>query len=484
MVCAAASAFLLYRADHAYVYAAGFVSRSAHFVFTGQRAPFRAETGFFAPYMVARSANGNGRLGRLEIASSLFSFLSLPDCVHPRSPGEKGQQGVTGESRRHIFLYSWSGDSGITLKQTTTWEGMVVYKKNKVHTSVSRNKKILSRKELEKMKTNKKLFVLLLAVVMVFSLSISAFAYNTGDGAYLWKGYGSNSTKITAADIAGTNSSMYIVGNSGDTTATVTLVIEAPNAYTSSVVYNTSFRKEITTTVTNSTGVTVSELLAAVQGTNGLTFDFTGNEYHPTFLNSVTYNGYTWSAGGVLGLDGWSMRVNDKLPVKATADGLGYEGTLITQTYLHDGDVVHFFYDFSADIDLYEAANADYVRGVYVSRTSNSVTVELQSHQTNMAIATIDNRTTYIMHVYDYTKASGITAKLYDADGNQVGSARYSASNGRVTFTTSGTLAAGRYTLVSNSSLYVFDEESEYTDYDTAFMGRTGAYSYIDIPAA
>ena len=51
-------------------------------------------------------------------------------------------------------------------------------------------------------------------------------------------------------------------------------------------------------------------------------------------------------------------------------------------------------------------------------------------------------------------------------------------------FTTSGTLAAGRYTLVSNSSLYVFDEESEYTDYDTAFMGKTGAYSYIDIPAA
>lgn len=50
-VFAAASDFLLHQADHACVYAAGFVSRSAHFVFTGQRAPVEAETGFFAPYM-------------------------------------------------------------------------------------------------------------------------------------------------------------------------------------------------------------------------------------------------------------------------------------------------------------------------------------------------------------------------------------------------------------------------------------------------
>ena len=97
---------------------------------------------FLPPIWRARSATGNRRLGRrLKRVSSLFSFLTFPDCVHPRSSGEKGQQGVTGESRGHIFLYSWSGDSGITLKQTTTWEGMVVYKKNKMHTSVSRNKK-------------------------------------------------------------------------------------------------------------------------------------------------------------------------------------------------------------------------------------------------------------------------------------------------------------------------------------------------------
>lgn len=86
---------------------------------------------FLPPIWRARSANGNRRLGRLEIASSLFFLPFSLDCAHLRSPGEKGQQGVTGESRGHIFLYSWSGASGITLKQTTTWKGRVVSKRTR-----------------------------------------------------------------------------------------------------------------------------------------------------------------------------------------------------------------------------------------------------------------------------------------------------------------------------------------------------------------
>lgn len=182
-----------------------------------------------------------------------------------------------------------------------------------------------------------------------------------------------------------------------------------------------------------------------------------------------------------MGLDGWVFRVNDKFPVQRTSDGLGYEGTLANQTPLHDGDVVHFFYDLPAELEPEgESMAANYLRGVYASRTSSSVTIQLQGHKTWIDQSEYGN---YIMNIYNYTNAgSGITAKLYNASGALVGTATSNAS-GRVTF--SGTLPAGTYTLQTDSVLRAFAKDDDWHDFcNNTYFLNTGAYSTIVIPAA
>lgn len=150
MVCAAASAFLLYRADYACVYAAGFVSRSAHFVFTGQRAPVEVETGFFAPYMACPVCDWEPQTGPPPKKSFITVFLSYFPRL--RTPTQLGRERAARCYRRKPWTYfsvlmERRLRNRIETNDDIERNGGV--KKNKVRTSVSRNKKILSRKELE-----------------------------------------------------------------------------------------------------------------------------------------------------------------------------------------------------------------------------------------------------------------------------------------------------------------------------------------------
>jgi len=103
-VFAATSDFQLQRAWQPNV--ADFMVKSAHFVFKDNVRRSSRRSAFFAPYTVIRPAQvGTAQAGtplkKLRFSSLFFLSFSL-DCVRPRSPGEKGQQGVTGESRGHI----------------------------------------------------------------------------------------------------------------------------------------------------------------------------------------------------------------------------------------------------------------------------------------------------------------------------------------------------------------------------------------------
>lgn len=253
----------------------------------------------------------------------------------------------------------------------------------------------------------------------------------------------------------------------------VTLVIEAGDAIFQ---FGGAFREEFTETLTSATPerFTVTDLLDEIDNdpANGFTFystngsSFTGSS---DYLEAVDYDGYSWENGS-LGFDGWVFRVNDRMPVEANGLG-GYWGTTILDTYIEDGDVIHFFYDFPSDLDDESGSlAAGYVRAVQLP----GGTIQLQSH------------TTYIEPLYPYSMSvdnysdlgSGITVGLYDADGDPVAS-ESSDGSGRVDFTG---VDPGTYILKTDSVPYETDDPfwGEYVN--GVYFTLTGAYDIIVIP--
>lgn len=278
------------------------------------------------------------------------------------------------------------------------------------------------------------------------------------------------------------NCASYLVTEpAGATSVDVTLVIEAGDSFSLDdfdYIPGSSFREEIPATLTSATAktFTVADLLSDINGSHGLSFEILTDSAttHTSYLNTVTHNGVDW-VPGQWGLDGWTFRVNDKFPVRAA--GAGYEGALLNQTYLSDGDVVHFFYDFPSDFDSETGSvAANHVRGVLIDSSADSVTVQLQSHNTYIHPASFD------MSVNNYSDlGSGIRAYLYDASGAQVGAAQYSDANGQVTFT-GNSISAGSYVLKTDSVRFEFDPDGMWADYvGTSYFAYTGAYCTITV---
>jgi hypothetical protein len=275
-----------------------------------------------------------------------------------------------------------------------------------------------------------------------------------------------------------------------ETTINVTLVIEAGDLAVADepVASNTRFREVVDNVkLTGSTAddFTVEDLLNKVNGKDGLGIEIEQTALGP-YLTSITYGGNTWERGQYY-FDGWVFRVNDQFPVKNLddyPDSEYYEGTGIAQTYLEDGDIVHFFYDYPTDF----AGNvgnlaANYVRAVKKSYSSGTLTVGLEIHDTYITPDTIMQ-----MRVNNYESLAGfdeepITVRLLDEKGGDVSGVTmsYDSETGTAVFT-GGNITAGTYIVETDAVLRVISG----TDYDSelnkAFFEFTGAYSKISTP--
>jgi hypothetical protein len=260
---------------------------------------------------------------------------------------------------------------------------------------------------------------------------------------------------------------------------TVTLVIEAGNEYN---LDKGRFWVSFDVPLARASQVyTVTDLLYEANGTHGFTFygpnmaQFTQTT---NYVQGVEYNDgtddITWEAGQ-MGYDGWVFRLNDKFPV--FTDGTGWTGASILQTNIGDGDIVHLFYDFYADIDSDSGIfAANYVSGVYVEPEENETnpTVQLHGH-TTFIFPSSANPPMYVDNYKDIQ--GGITAYLYDSTGTTLYDTKTSDLNGRVTFD-------GRFSgdyIVKTDPVY----RPAYSAVEIAnntYIALTGAYFKVSFP--
>ena len=329
-----------------------------------------------------------------------------------------------------------------------------------------------------------------MVLAMVLSLGVSAYAI--GDGSIL---YGDLPPTIPFNCVY---SSVYLNSSSGDTTGNVTLVIEAGDAFSwdeYGTIEDSGFFKYATYSLSDVNGITVLDLLtaASLDTSLGLDFSIVNDPYHGVYLDCISRDGTDWDAsqtdtvadwysGGEWGFDGWVFRVNDKMPIEVTNGG--YQGTVINTTYLHDGDIVHFFYDAPSNFDEDNIPAANYIRGTNASRDSLGVYVQLESHST--FINQLDN---WKFNVYKYEQSgAGLGAALYAIDpltgavsSTSAGTAT-ADSNGLLQFSPS--IAAGTYLLRTVSTIYVFTPDSMFADMcENAYFYYTSAFCRVTIPS-
>jgi len=323
------------------------------------------------------------------------------------------------------------------------------------------------------MKNMRKMFGVLLAVALAFAVAVPAFAatsspYLFGDGLPDNTNPNEVSTYIVTEPVA-------------DASVDVMFIMEAGNEVWSG---SGAFRVEFPFTVSgNGTDtLTVYDLLDQINTTSSslsFTLGKDPTKPHPTgYLSTVTHGGTTWD-NGQLGFDGWVFRVNDLFPVKGVNvdNVIKYQGTLIDETYIEDGDVIHFFYDLPSDLDSSSGSiAAEYVRinPHTLNITGNSVTAQLQSHNTY-----IQPVSPYDMYVNKYVNLSGIDVEIYNANGVLI-TTEETDSNGEVTFTS---LTAGDYTIRTASSLRWNIPGNLGWLADGAYFEYTSAYKVITIPA-
>ncbi len=272
------------------------------------------------------------------------------------------------------------------------------------------------------MKTKfKKAIAVLMAMLMVFAMSTTAFAAS-GTG-------------------------YYEVGSAQNYSNPITVKVVVQSKLYSTTDYsniNQIFNVRLGQTNVSGQKFTVADAMYAISSNTGsgiVARDSSGSAItaESKYIYSMTKDSKTYAPGlPTPGLttakDGWMFRVNGKLPIKANTSA-NPQGTDISETYLKDGDVVHFYWNYP-----YQANGAvqsvNYL-SANVTYTSNSGDLQITATKSSSYFDTPSNN--YFWHIYDFATYTGLSGSsypvtVYDSSFNTVKTGTM-GSSGTVTLT-------------------------------------------------
>ena len=267
-----------------------------------------------------------------------------------------------------------------------------------------------------KTKMSKRILTLVLALVLVFALSATAFAayYSNNDATY--------TTSVTTY--------------STDQTIHVTLNFQSKKVGSDSI--NPSFDVELT----GQTSYTVQDVVNTWRYSSAgadytlttLAYDADWNAIEVNFSDSstyiygITYNNINYKPSGLY--DGWKFRVNTQIPYQPDGNGAS-----IATAYVKNGDVIDFYYD-----NPTSASNtAKFTRIYDVSRSGSALSVTVQSSYDWFYYD--DDLQIWVSDVQDFSAFSGTTVTITD------GTNTYSTSNSVNGVYTFNNVPSGTYTI-------------------------------------
>lgn len=276
----------------------------------------------------------------------------------------------------------------------------------------------------------------------------------------------------------------------------VTFIMEAPNEYYSA---EGAFYYEQAVTLSapdgNARVFTVSDLLAHLAQTNP---DFSFTASYRNVENELVIEPFTGTSGYLSGVThiedgvptvfqpeefdlwGWECRINDLVPVEKLTGG--YRGTSLDQTYLEDGDVVHFFLNYPATVYGADYA-ANFIRLVPSAAAVGSIEAQVESQRDYLKTVPYENddgtqSQTLQMQVESYETFTVPTAvSLYDENGNYI-TGGVSGADGKVTLADAA-ITAGSYLLKSQSVLLEDDPNEEWIG---CLFTQTSGYARVIVP--
>ena len=221
------------------------------------------------------------------------------------------------------------------------------------------------------------------------------------------------------------------------------------------------------------------------------------NNHSTKYLQGVEHDGILFQPDPVwYDLWGWTYRVNDEFPVEeftftyeSGATTLAYQGTYISDTYVKDGDVVHFFIDDPEVLYGYHYAS-EYIGIENVSASIGSVSATVNfhvaEHRTYFYLDDPTDPTSVAQGLQlclgPVTAKAGQVVYLYAIDANGTPTTQIASGvtqgNGSVTIS-SANIVAGSYALITESEiLYDMDEPADYSGF--RFTQTTG-YAIVTV---